>query len=336
MNVRVKEVVEQKNIKYAKAGILWAALAGILYGISPSFQTLALGVEPLSSVPAAYLLLIPLLMACLQDAVSGVIVYFKNVQAGKHKEYLRVLKTKPGKIIVLSSLFGGPFALGTFMLGVFLAGPVYPVAISAMFPAMGAVMARVFLKEKLSLTAWTGIMLCVAGSVTIGWVPPVGDVYPRFYLGLMFAVICAVSWGLELTIGVLGMDFIDPEIALGIREFASSAISFVLLPILAGIGFKSYGLMAETIASMSFVYIMLAGLAAGVSYFFYFKAGNACGASRAMALNPLFTLSASAIGIVFMGSQVGTTFFIGLAILLVGAVLVAGKPAELLTLRDVS
>lgn len=334
MNVKVKEIVDQKIIKYAKAGIVWAALAGILYGFTPAFQTLSLESDALKSVSVASLLLIPLVMSCLQDTMSAVVVLIKNIQSGKNKEYFRVLKTKPGKFIILASFFGGPLALTAFMLGVYLAGPVYPVTIAAMFPAIGAIFSRIFLKEKLSGRGWIGICLCVLGSIIISWMPPAGDTYPRFYLGLLCGVITAVGWSLELNISVLGMDFVDPEIALGIREFVSGGMSLIMLPILSGIGFKSLGILVATIPSMSFVYIIIAGTAAGFSYFFYYKAGNACGASRSMALNPLFTVSASIIGIVFLGSPVNILFFIGLGVLLTGALLVAGKPSELLTLRD--
>ncbi|MCG8484273.1 MAG: EamA family transporter, partial [Clostridia bacterium] len=277
----------------------------------------------------------PLIMACLQDTAAGAAILVKNVQAGKGKEYLRILHSKPGKYVLVASIFGGPLAMTTVMASVFLAGPIYPIAISACFPAIGAILSRIILKEKISINGWIGIFLCIAGSLLISWVPPTGDQYPNFYLGLIMAFITAVAWALENIVATMGMDFVDPELAIGLREFTSGGLTFLILPILAGIGFKSYGVLFDTVPTMAFTYIAIAGVFAGASYFFYYKAANACGASRSMALNVTYTISAMIIGVIFLGSDITLILVIGTITLLSGAMFVAGKPAELLTLRDI-
>ncbi|MPW25535.1 EamA family transporter [Alkalibaculum sp. M08DMB] len=331
----VKKIVHQKNLRYAKKGLLWAFAAGMLYGVTPTLQTLSLALDPLKTASLVSLLLVPLIMACLQDTSSGIAVLMKNIQAGKSKEYIRILRSKPGKFVVLASFFGGPLAMTTVMASVYLAGPIYPIAISACFPAIGAVLSRIVLKEKISINAWIGIVLCIIGALTISWMPPTGGNYPNFYLGLLMAFITAVAWALENIIATLGMDFVDPELAIGIREFTSGGLTFLILPVLAGIGMKSYGVLFQTLPTMGYVYIALAGLFAGASYFYYYKAANSCGASRSMALNVTYTISAMIIGVVFLGSDITLLLVIGTLTLLIGAMLVAGKPAELLTLRDI-
>ncbi|MCG8483171.1 MAG: DMT family transporter, partial [Clostridia bacterium] len=215
--MNVKEIVHQKNLRYAKKGLWWAFAAGMIYGVTPTLQTLSLTFEPLLTASAGALLLVPLIMACLQDTAAGAAILVKNVQAGKGKEYLRILHSKPGKYVLAASFFGGPLAMTTVMASVYLAGPIYPVAISACFPAIGAILSRIILKEKISINAWVGIFLCILGALLISWVPPTGGQYPNFYLGLIMAFITAVAWALENIVATMGMDFVDPELAIGLR-----------------------------------------------------------------------------------------------------------------------
>lgn len=333
----VKEKLYQKNISVAKKGLLWGLLGGVLYGLGPMFQTLGMGTEQLSSGAVLGLCAIPMIVGCLQDFISGIWVLIPNLKNGKGKEYMRSLKTKPGRFIILASLFGGLIAMAGFTLGVYFAGPVYPVAISATFPAIGAILSRIFLKEKVSTRGWCGILLCVAGAVTVSWAPPSGDAYPYFYLGIGCAVVVSIGWSLEGIISVSGMDFVDPEIALGIRQFASGTMFLFVLPFVAsGVNLKAFGLLFSTIPSMAFVYIALAGFGAGVGYFYYYKCNNVCGASRGMSLNIIYTLVSAILSVVFLGSSITITFIIGIVVLLSGALLVVGKPSELLSLRDIS
>lgn len=334
MNEKVTELIHHKNLRYVKWGVIWAVIAGAMYGIGPTFQTLALQNEPLLSSSTMSIMLVPLIMAALQDWSAAIMVFVKNFQAGKHKEYLRVLKTKPGRFVILASLFGGPLALGTYMAAVVFCGPVYSIIITAVFPAIGAIISRIFLKEKIVPRGMIGILLAVAGSIVISWIPPSGDAYPNFYLGVILALVTAVGWSLESVTSVAGMDFIDPEIALGLRFFLSGGFSFLVLPIISGVGLVSWNIFFTAIPTMSYVWIICSAFFAGFSYFFYYKAGNACGASRAMAINPTYTITATIMGLVVWGTTLQANFYIGLVILLTGAVLVVGKPADLFTLRD--
>lgn len=334
MNMQQK--IEKKSLSYAKKGILWGIIGGILYGTGPLFQTLAMGSEPLKSGTVLGLLAVPFIVGCLQDSMSGVWVLIPNIKNGKQKEYLRVLKSKPGRLIIIASLAGGLIAMAGFMTGVYLAGPVYPVAVSATFPAIGAVLSRIFLKERISPRGWAGILMCVTGAVVISWTSPSGDSYPHFYLGILCAVIASVGWSLEGTISCAGMDFVDPEVALGIRQFASGCMFLLTLPFVAGFGIKAVVLFAKTLPTMAFIFIILAAFGSGIGYFYYYKANNACGASRGMALNIIYTFVSALLSVIVLGSAITGNFIVGIVILISGAVLVVGKPSELFSLRNVN
>ncbi|PKM60878.1 MAG: hypothetical protein CVU99_05955 [Firmicutes bacterium HGW-Firmicutes-4] len=335
MNENVKARLHKKNLKYVKYGIAWAVTAGLTYGVGPTFQTFAIGVEPFASLSVMSLMLLPMMMAAMQDGMAAIVVFLKNAQEGKHREYFRVAKTKPGRFIMLAAFFGGPLALGCYMAAVALCGPVYSLIFTAMLPAFGALASRVFLKEHINGRAWVGIALAVVGAIIVGWVPPSGEAYPQFYLGVIFALTCAIGWALEMVVATAGMDFVDPEIAIGFRFVISGLLSFVAIPIVSGLGLISWGYFFESLSSLSAVWMIGAALFAGGSYYFYYRAGNAAGAARSMAINPIMTISATVLGVVIFGATLQINFFIGLVVLLTGCVLVVGKPSELISLRDI-
>lgn len=334
MNDNLQISVQGKNITYVKWGIVWAVLAGLMYGVGPTFQTYALMQEPYLTTAALSLMLVPMSMAAAQDLTAAIMVLIKNMQAGKQKEYLRVIRTKPGKFVILASIFGGPVALGTYMAAVVLCGPVYAITITAILPATGALMSRIVLKEKISPRGWMGIIMCIIGSALISWMTPSGDAYPHFHLGILMALITALGWSSEAVISTAGMDFIDPEVAIGTRFFISGTLSLVALPFVSGFGLKSFEYFADSITSMSFVWMIGAAFFAGFSYYFYYKACNAAGAARSMAINPSYTIVATLLGVIIFKSELNWNFFVGLVILLMGAVNVVGKPSDLLSLRE--
>ena len=330
----IQALVQKKNITYAKWGIIWAAAAGLMYGVGPTFQTYALMREPFLTTAALSLMLVPMIMAATQDLTAAVMVLIKNIQAGKQKEYLRVIHTKPGRFVILASVFGGPVALGTYMAAVTLCGPVYAITITAIFPAVGAVLSRIFLKEKIAPRGWVGIAMCIIGSAIISWMSPSGDAYPHFYLGVALALVTALGWSSEAVISTAGMEFIDPEIAIGTRFFISGTCSLIVLPFVSGFGLQSFVYLVDTITSMSYVWMIGAAFFAGFSYYFYYKACNAAGAARSMAINPSYTIMATLLGVIVFKTELSVNFFIGLAFLLVGAINVVGRPSNLLSLRD--
>ncbi len=115
----VKEKLYQKLFPWQK-GVIWGLMGGLLYGISPMFQTLGMGTEPLSSGAVLGLCAIPMIVGCLADFSSGIWVLIPNLKNGKGREYIRSVKTKPGRFILLASFFGGLIAMAGFTLGVTL------------------------------------------------------------------------------------------------------------------------------------------------------------------------------------------------------------------------
>lgn len=61
----------------------------------------------------------------------------RSYKNGKFQELGRTLATKPGKIMVLGYILGGPVANGAYLVGLYLAG-AFAIPISATTAAFGA------------------------------------------------------------------------------------------------------------------------------------------------------------------------------------------------------
>lgn len=331
--------IYKKNLNYVKWGIVWCFMAAIPSGTVATFQTFAGEAEPFATLAMLSLMMLPFMIASMQDYVSAVTAFVKVLISGKIREFFRTIVTKPARYFVAASIFGGPVALGCYTASIMLAGPVYSVAIAVTHPATTAFLSWVFLKEKISPRGWFGILLCIIGPVTLGWVAPTAEVYPYFAVGIILAVVTAFGWGAELTVCAAGMDFMDSDVAVTIRMLFSGTFSLILVPIAAvfsGITVgQSLGFYFSAFASGSFAWLVPCGIVCAIAYMFFYKGANMAGASRAAAINPLLAVTATILGIVIWGAELNWNFFVGLAILLVGGVLVIGRPADLFTLRDV-
>lgn len=204
------------------------------------------------------------------------------------------------------------------------------MGISAMYPVIGAIMAQIFLNEKITARAWLGILFCVAGSVVLSYTAPEASVKPYFYLGVGISLLAAFGWGIEGVIATFGMDMVDSSVAITIRQ-ATSCIttSLFILPFVSGLP-----LLAETFAAPQVLWIIaLAGIAGGFSLLFWYRAYSMCGVGRTMSLNVTYVLWGVVFAFWLTDAQITRTLVVGACMITFGAVLVVANPNELLKLR---
>ncbi len=327
------EKLNQKQMNLARKGIRWDLLSAVFWGCIFTVQNAAMERDPFTTAAMMGVLVVPITYGALQDSFSSVMCIGLAAKKGKLREIGRCAFTKPGAWVIVASLFSGPVACTASIASVYYAGSVYPVAISALFPAFGAILSRMVLKENISKRAWIGIVLGVAGSVVIGYAPPAGEVYRNFALGIIFAVIAAVGWGIEGVFSAKGMDYIDPEVASFIRLISSAVFYLVLLvPFVAGLG-HGYVIIAKAFVNpITLLLVAVAALLAFLAYWLYYRAIYACGAARSMALYIMYVFVSAIVGVIF-GSSITVTYVIGAISMVLSCILIAGKPSELVNLR---
>ena len=171
---------------------------------------------------------------------------------------------------------------------------------SAIFPAIGTILAYFFLKEKMKWYQWVFLIFTLLGVYGLSYSPDLQ--IANFWLGLLGALMCAFGWGIEAVI--LAKSLTDPEVtdeyALQIRQTTSALFyGIVILPVLKGWGFTAS--LVTTGTGWLLPTIAIAGFFATISYLFYYKAIAQIGASKAMALNVTYCAWAIVFTVLILG-----------------------------------
>lgn len=297
--------------------------AGIIAGITWALETvilgIALGMTPFCSTEQA-IFLAPFVSTFLHDACSAIWATAYNAARGNLGNVLRAFRTKSGKWVAVAAIIGGPVGMTGYVLAVNYMGASIGAVASAIFPAIGSILAYIFLKEKMKWHQWIFLALTLLGVYGLSYSPNL-DIR-NFWLGLAGALMCAFGWGIEAVI--LAKCLTDPEVtdeyALQIRQ-TTSALTYgvIILPVLKGWGFTA-GLFAGSTGWLLPV-IALAALFATVSYLFYYRAISQIGASKAMALNVTYSAWAMVFTVILLRD---TSVLSPLTVLCAAVVLVCG------------
>ena len=263
--------------------MLFGVFAGMTWALETVILGIAMSMSPFTSTKQA-IFLAPFVSTFLHDACSAIYISIHNGARGNFKNVVGVLKTKSGKLVMLAALVGGPVGMTGYVLAIKYLGSSIGAVASAIYPAIGAILAYFFLKEKMQWYRWVLLGFTLLGVYGLSYTPDIQ--IDNFLLGAVGALMCAFGWGIEAVI--LAKSMKDPsvkrEYALQIRQTTSALVyGAILLPILKGWGFtvnlftSGTGWLIPTIA--------LAALFATVSYLCYYNSINKIGASKSMALN---------------------------------------------------
>lgn len=257
-------------------------IAGITWAIASYILTLATGMEAFS---LQSLLFVTFISTFIHDASSAIWATAYNGVRGNLKNVWGALtKTKSGKWVVVAAVIGGPVGMTGYVMALTYMGASVGAVASAVFPAIGAILAYIFLKEKMKWYQWIFLIATLAGVYGLSYSPELN--IENFWLGILGAAMCAFGWGIEAVI--LAKCLTDPEVkdeyALQIRQTTSAlTYALIILPFIKGWKFTAELFTPET--GWLIPTIVIAGLFATLSYLYYYKAISQIGASKAMALN---------------------------------------------------
>ncbi len=307
-------------------------IAGITWAVATVVLSIALGMDPFSSVEA--MLLVTCVSTFLHDAFSAIWSCVYNGVRGNLKNVWKAFKTKSGKWVVAAAVIGGPVGMTGYVMAVNYMGASIGAVASAIFPAIGAILAYFFLKEKMKWYQWIFLVLTLAGVYGLSYSPELQ--IENFWLGILGAAMCAFGWGIEAVI--LAKCLNDPEVtdeyALQLRQTTSALVyGVILLPLIggwkltAGLFTGGTGWLIPTIA--------IAGLFATISYLFYYKAIAQIGASKAMALNVTYCAWSILFTVIILGdlSVLNPTTIICAIVVLVCGIFAAADFKEILSKR---
>ncbi|MBZ2133390.1 DMT family transporter [Streptococcus gordonii] len=321
---------QQKMMETTKAfhiaGIRSGIVSGLFYGLYSFVIMILQGFDPIKS--AVGILAAPFVMGALNDLLGGCVLLLNVIRNGKFKELSRTLATKPGKIMLLGYILGGPVANGAYLIGLYLAG-AFAIPISATTAAFGALFSAIFLKQKLNLRVIAGMLMCVIGAVIINLVKP--DSAPNFTLGIILAFIAAICWGLEGTISAFGGAMLDSEVTVTLRQLVSGLIQMIIIVPLIG----ATGLFVGTISSpFLLLLLVISGTLVGFSYMEWYRSNAMVGTAIGMSLNITYAFWGVLLSILFLGQAVTTTIVVGSIVIILGAIVVTTNPLDFLRKKE--
>lgn len=275
--------------------------AGIIAGITWAIETIVLGfalaMTPFVSTEQA-VFLAPFVSTFLHDFSSAIWSCIYNGVRGNLPLVVKALKTRSGKFVALAAVIGGPVGMTGYVLSVANMGASIGAVASAIFPAIGAVLAYFFLKEKMSWYRWVFLVISLLGVYGLSYSPEIN--ITNFWLGFLGTLMCAFGWGIEAVIIAKSVqdEAVTDEIALQIRQTTSAIVyGVIILPLIKGWGFTA-SLFSGT--GWLIPVIVIAAFFATVSYLFYYRAISQLGASKAMALNITYSAWAVVFTIIFL------------------------------------
>lgn len=294
--------------------------AGILWGLDTVILGVALAMTPFVSTEEA-IFLAPFVSTFLHDFCSSIWMLIYMGIKRQLSNVVKALKTKSGKYIVLAALLGGPVGMSGYVAAINYIGPAYTAIISSVFPALGAFLSYVFLKEKMSKIQLAGLLISILGVIGLSYAPS-SDEPRNIVIGILCALLCVFGWASEAVICAYGMK--DPDVsdehALQIRQLTSAIFyGIVILPVISGWKFT-----ISLLPSATFGIILLSALFGTASYVMYYRAINKIGPAKAMALNITYSAWAIVFSVILLKSLPDVKSII-LGIVVIGGSLVAAN-----------
>lgn len=301
-------------------------LSGILWGLDTVILGIGMAMAPYvgSAEATAFASIVG---SFLHDAFCA--IWLLVYMGARHRlgDTLAALRTRSGKVVMLGALLGGPIGMTGYVIAIANLGAAYTAIISAFYPAFGAVLAFLLLKEKMGRGQIVGLFVALFGVMAMGLLSAGDSQIVNAPIGLLGAALTVVGWGSEAVLCAWGMrdDNVDDETALHIRETTSALVyGIVVLPL-----FGAWGFAAQAAPSVATGFIALAGLAGVASYLFYYRGISAIGAAKAMALNISYSAWAVVFGLLLLGT-VPTPATVACCVAIVaGTVLAASDWGEL-------
>lgn len=294
----------------------WGIFSGALWGLDTVILGLALALAPFLDAPEA-----SLASALLHDAICAIILLIYMGARGRLKNTLAAIRTRSGRAIALGALLGGPFGMTGYLIAINNIGPGFTAIISTFYPAVGTLLAYLFLKERMRPRQILALLVALGAIILIGYSSTGAATEGNPIIGIIAALACVFGWGSEAVILAWGMkdEEVDEDSALQIRETTSALVYLAVVAPIGGV----LGFTVSAVPTVATGVIALAALAGTASYLFYYTAINTVGASSGMALNISYSAWAVIFALLIMGTVPSALQLVCCVVILLGTVLAA-------------
>ncbi|HEY3540245.1 MAG TPA: DMT family transporter [Trinickia sp.] len=260
-------------------------------------------------------------LMALRVGIGALFLLGMTVARGAPQEVLRVLSARAWPLFVVGVLnSAAPFCLFAFAELTLTAGTTS--VINATTPLWGALVAYVWLRDRLTVLRTLGMAIGFAGVVTLVWDQIASSHDALGPTPLATALAAAAAMGAALLYGIAA-NYTKRRLT-GVDAMAIATGSMVGST-LALIPFAIATWPAHSVSASAWGAVLSLGVVCtGVAYFIYFHLLNVAGPARAMTVTFVIPVFGILWGALFLHEAVSPAMLAGCAIVLVGTALATG------------
>lgn len=147
--------------------VKYGLTSGVLWGLDTVILGIALTMSPYIGTLEAFAFA-AIASSALHDIFCAIWLAIYMGVRGRLKDTWAALRTRSGKVVVLGALLGGPIGMTGYVIAINNIGAGYTAIISAFYPAVGAILSFIILKERMNAKQLIAFACALGGIVAMG------------------------------------------------------------------------------------------------------------------------------------------------------------------------
>ena len=285
-----------------KTGISFGLFSGLFWGLGLTISAYIFSLYNVS----------PFVVAFVHDFIS--IFILAAILLIKYKKIDFKIFTNIRNIsVIIGALLAGPIGMQCNLYAVKYIGGGLTSSITAVYPAVSVILAIVFLKHKVSKKTIVGIALIIAGIFAQSYT---SEQVNSFYIGFLFALICAVAWGSESVLSSYAMSNNLTEIETLLIRQVTSFLAYLVIVLFKG--FSVTEVADVKLEGLIFIFV----LSNMVSYILYYMSINRLKPAKATGLNVSYVVWTVVFSAIFLGIGLSTLVIITSLVIMLGVYII--------------
>ena len=285
-----------------KTGISFGLFSGLFWGLGLTISAYIFSLYNVS----------PFVVAFVHDFIS--IFILAAILLIKYKKIDFKIFTNIRNIsVIIGALLAGPIGMQCNLYAVKYIGGGLTSSITAVYPAVSVILAIVFLKHKVSKKTIVGIALIIAGIFARSYT---SEQVNSFYIGFLFALICAVAWGSESVLSSYAMSNNLTEIETLLIRQVTSFLAYLVIVLFNG--FSVSEVADIKLGGLIFIFV----LSNMVSYIAYYMSINRLKPAKATGLNVSYVVWTVVFSAIFLGIGLSALVIVTSLIIMLGVYII--------------
>lgn len=285
-----------------KSGISFGLFSGLFWGLGLTISAYIFSLYNVS----------PFVVAFVHDFIS--IFVLAAILLIKYKKIDFKIFTNIRNIsVIIGALLAGPIGMQCNLYAVKYIGGGLTSSITAVYPAVSVILAIVFLKHKVSKKTIVGIALIIAGIFAQSYT---SEQVNSFYIGFLFALICAVAWGSESVLSSYAMSNNLTEIETLLIRQVTSFLAYLVIVLFNG--FSVSEVADIKLGGLIFIFV----LSNMVSYIAYYMSINRLKPAKATGLNVSYVVWTVVFSAIFLGIGLSALVIVTSLIIMLGVYII--------------